>query len=86
MEMGWAMPKVVAEQLCQAVEPLAVETAERAFAIEQQEREPSKLDRAALLKRVFGIEILRGARCGAAMRLVAFRSRDTIRETLKGGG
>ncbi len=35
-------------------------------------RRASKLDWAALLKRVFGIEILRCARCGAGMRVVAF--------------
>jgi DNA invertase Pin-like site-specific DNA recombinase len=36
---GKYVDDAVGEQLCQAVEPLAVEAAERAFAIEQQERE-----------------------------------------------
>jgi DNA invertase Pin-like site-specific DNA recombinase len=36
---GKYVDEAVGEQLCQAVEPLAVEAAERAFAIEQQERE-----------------------------------------------
>src|SRR5215471_8830856 len=35
-------------------------------------RRASRLDWAALLKRVFEIEILRCARCGARMRVVAF--------------
>jgi hypothetical protein len=35
-------------------------------------RRASRLDWAALLKRVFEIEILRCARCGAGMRVVAF--------------